>query len=136
MSPWPAMAACFATRPNGIPTSTRRRTAAGASSEVDRARELVVVAGERIDGAALGERGFERFIEWGCHGLLPESRMLYGRRMHELHRSLPVFDGLIIANFSRAVFEDMRRGGLTAANCTCSIWEGFSGTMQNVMRWK
>ena len=56
--------------------------------------------------------------------------------MHELHRSLTVFDGLIIANFSRAVFEDMRRGGLTAANCTCSIWEGFSGTMQNVMRWK
>jgi membrane dipeptidase len=37
---------------------------------------------------------------------------------------------------SRAVFEDMRRGGLTAANCTCSIWEGFRDTMTNVMRWK
>ena len=52
------------------------------------------------------------------------------------HRDLTVFDGLIVANFSRAVFEDMRRGGLTAANCTCSIWEGFRGTMENVMRWK
>lgn len=54
----------------------------------------------------------------------------------ELHKNLTVFDGLIIANFSRAIFEDMHRGGLTAANCTCSIWEGFRGTMANVMRWK
>ena len=30
----------------------------------------------------------------------------------------------------------MRRGGLTAANCTCCIWEGFIETMRNVMRWK
>src|SRR5438309_6413338 len=56
--------------------------------------------------------------------------------MHELHRSLTVFDGLIIANFSRAVFEDMRRGGLTAANCTCSVWEGFRGSMDNIARWQ
>jgi membrane dipeptidase len=54
----------------------------------------------------------------------------------ELHRDLTVFDGLIVANFSREVFEDMRRGGLTGANCTCSIWEGFRNTMANVMRWK
>jgi membrane dipeptidase len=54
----------------------------------------------------------------------------------ELHRDLTVFDGLIVANFSREVFEDMRRGGLTGANCTCSIWEGFRDTMANVMRWK
>src|SRR3954454_6184504 len=60
--------------------------------------------------------------------------MIYGRSMQ--HRDLTVFDGLIVANFSRAVFEDMRRGGLTAANCTCSIWEGFRGTMENVMRWQ
>ena len=53
-----------------------------------------------------------------------------------LHAGLTVFDGLIVSNFSRAVFEDMRRGGLTAANCTCCIWEGFSGTMNNVARWK
>src|SRR5688572_9655702 len=54
----------------------------------------------------------------------------------DLHRDLTVFDGLIVANFGREVFEDMRRGGLTAANCTCSIWEGFRDTMNNVARWK
>jgi membrane dipeptidase len=54
----------------------------------------------------------------------------------ELHRDLTVFDGLIVAKFGREVFEDMRRGGLTAANCTCCIWEGFRDTMNNVARWK
>jgi membrane dipeptidase len=29
----------------------------------------------------------------------------------------------------------MRKGGLTAANCTCSVWEGFSETMRNIARW-
>lgn len=53
-----------------------------------------------------------------------------------LHRDLTVFDGLIVAKFGREVFEDMRRGGLTAANCTCCIWEGFRDTMANVARWK
>ncbi len=53
-----------------------------------------------------------------------------------LHDNLIVFDGLVISNFSRAVFEDMRLGGLTAANCTCCIWEGFRDTMNNVARWK
>jgi membrane dipeptidase len=54
----------------------------------------------------------------------------------DLHRELTVVDGLVVANFGRAIFEDMRRGGLTAANCTCSIWEGFRATMDNVARWK
>ena len=53
-----------------------------------------------------------------------------------LHRELTVVDGLVVANFGRAIFEDMRRGGLTSANCTCSIWEGFRATMDNVARWK
>ena len=52
-----------------------------------------------------------------------------------LHHDLVVIDGLIISNFSRAVFEDMRRGGLTAANCTCSVWENFEGTMRNIAGW-
>lgn len=52
-----------------------------------------------------------------------------------LHARLSVVDGLIISNFSRAVFEDMRKGGLTAANCTCSVWENFSGTMRNIAQW-
>lgn len=54
----------------------------------------------------------------------------------DLHRELTVVDGLVVANFGRAIFEDMRRGGLSAANCTCSIWEGFRATMDNVARWK
>ena len=53
-----------------------------------------------------------------------------------LHNELIVLDGLIVANFSRAVFEDMGRGGLTAANCTCSVWEGFQATMDNIAAWK
>ncbi len=53
-----------------------------------------------------------------------------------LHQDAIVIDGLIISNFGRDVFEDMRRGGLTAANCTCSIWENFTESMRNVMQWK
>ena len=56
--------------------------------------------------------------------------------MNELHRDLVVFDGLIVSNWSRPVFEDMRRGGVTAANCTISVWEGFQATMDNLARFK
>jgi membrane dipeptidase len=56
--------------------------------------------------------------------------------MNELHRDLVVFDGLIVSNWSRPVFEDMRRGGVTSANCTVSIWEGFQSTMDNIARFK
>ena len=66
---------------------------------------------------------------------LPEVRAI-AMNAAELHREMTVFDGLIVANFSRDVFEDMRRGGLTAANCTCCVWEGFRDTMNNVARWK
>ncbi|GGB48786.1 hypothetical protein GCM10011502_22560 [Oceanisphaera marina] len=50
----------------------------------------------------------------------------------ELHNQAVVIDGLIIANWGRELFEDMRRGGLTAANCTVSVWEGFQGTVNNI----
>ena len=56
--------------------------------------------------------------------------------MTGLHDSLIVIDGLVISKWNRAVFADMRSGGLTAANCTCSIWEGFAETMRNIARWK
>lgn len=52
-----------------------------------------------------------------------------------LHDSLTVIDGLVISNWSRDVFEDMRAGGITAANCTCAVWEGFQGTMDNIAGW-
>ena len=53
-----------------------------------------------------------------------------------LHQDLIVIDGLIVSNFSRSVFEDMRSGGVTAANCTCSVWEDFQATMDNITTWK
>jgi membrane dipeptidase len=53
-----------------------------------------------------------------------------------LHDRIVVFDGLIVSNWSRSVFDDMGRGGLTAANCTCSVWEGFQATMNNIVQWK
>src|SRR5689334_14451144 len=57
-------------------------------------------------------------------------------RMTDLHADMIVVDGLIISKWSRSVFEEMRKGGLTAANCTCSVWEGFEGTMRNIADWK
>lgn len=56
--------------------------------------------------------------------------------MADLHADMTIVDGLIISRWSRSVFEDMRKGGLTAANCTCSVWEGFEATMRNVADWK
>ena len=53
-----------------------------------------------------------------------------------LHKSAIVIDGLVVSNWSRQVFEDMHRGGLTAANCTCSVWEGLRDTMINIAQWK
>ncbi|MDR9438727.1 MAG: dipeptidase [Halomonas sp.] len=52
----------------------------------------------------------------------------------ELHDDAIVLDGLIIAKWNRELFEDMRRGGLTAANCTVSVWEGFQATVDNIVR--
>ncbi len=51
------------------------------------------------------------------------------------HEDLIIFDGLIISKWDRAIFEDMRRGGVTGANCTCSVWEGFGATMANIAEW-
>ena len=54
----------------------------------------------------------------------------------KLHRDTIVIDGLIISKWDRQVFEDMHHGGLTAANCTCAVWEGFTETMDNIASWK
>ncbi|GED21367.1 dipeptidase [Halomonas halmophila] len=51
----------------------------------------------------------------------------------ELHNDSIVIDGLVIAKWNRELFEDMRKGGLTAANCTVSVWEGFQGTVNNIV---
>ena len=54
----------------------------------------------------------------------------------ELHQDAIVIDGLEISRWDRSVFEDMRRGGLTAINCTCAVWEGLRGAMDAVATWK
>jgi membrane dipeptidase len=55
--------------------------------------------------------------------------------MTSLHDDLIVFDGLIISDWGRPVFEDMRRGGVTGANCTTCVWEDAAGTMRNIAQW-
>jgi membrane dipeptidase len=52
--------------------------------------------------------------------------------MSNLHKDAIVIDGLIIAKWDRSIFEDMRVGGLSAANCTVSVWEGFADTVNNI----
>jgi membrane dipeptidase len=56
--------------------------------------------------------------------------------MSALHQKTIVIDGLIISKWDRSVFEDMRKGGLTAANCTVSVWEGFQDTVGNIATMK
>ena len=53
-----------------------------------------------------------------------------------LHDDAIVIDGLIIARWGPDVFRAMRDGGVTAANCTCSVWEDFPTTMKAVADWK
>lgn len=47
-----------------------------------------------------------------------------------------IADTLLVCNFDRSIFEEMRKGGITVANCTCSVWEGFHDTMKAVANWK
>ncbi|MAE65722.1 MAG: peptidase M19 [Phycisphaeraceae bacterium] len=54
----------------------------------------------------------------------------------QLHRDALVFDGLIVSRWGREVFEAMHRGGVTAANCTCTIWEDFRGSMDHIARFR
>lgn len=51
----------------------------------------------------------------------------------QLHQQSIIIDGLIIAKWDRALFEDMAKGGITTANCTVSVWEGFQATMDNIV---
>ena len=59
-----------------------------------------------------------------------------GELYKDLHKDLIVIDGLIISKWNREVFEDMRKGVITAANCTCSIWERINEPIINLAKWK
>ena len=55
-----------------------------------------------------------------------------------LHDDCLVVDGLQIARWGAEAFADQRAAGITAATCTCSVWEGFEETMANIaafQRW-
>ena len=52
--------------------------------------------------------------------------------MLPIHKNSIVIDGLIISKWDRSVFEDMQKSGITAANCTVSVWEGFKDTVDNI----
>ena len=52
-----------------------------------------------------------------------------------IHSRSIVIDGLVVSRWSRSVFEHMQRGGLTAANCTCCVWENTSSNMQYIDNW-
>ena len=54
----------------------------------------------------------------------------------QLYKDAIVFDGLIVSKWGEPVFEDMHRGGLSAANCTCSVWENFRGSMDKIAWFK
>ena len=53
-----------------------------------------------------------------------------------LHDDSIIIDGLIIAKWGPDIFRAMRAGGVTAANCTCSVWEGFPESMKAIAEWK
>ena len=53
-----------------------------------------------------------------------------------LHGETLVIDGLVVSNWGPDVFRSMQAGGLTAANCTCSVWENTADTRANVARWR
>ena len=54
----------------------------------------------------------------------------------KLHDEAIVIDGLIVSKWSPEIFRAMRAGGLTAANCTCSIWGGFDEAMRAIATWQ
>ena len=57
-------------------------------------------------------------------------------KANALHAAANIVDCLQISNWSEAVFQNMRRGGLTAVNCTCSILENFRETIKNLAWWR
>ncbi|RAZ90864.1 membrane dipeptidase [Mesorhizobium hawassense] len=47
-----------------------------------------------------------------------------------------LIDGLQYCNWSRAIFEEMRQGGLTAVHATVGYHEGFRETVRHLVDWR
>lgn len=54
---------------------------------------------------------------------------------HQIYKKSIVVDGLIISRWGEDIFREMHISGLTAANCTCSVWENFEETVRNIVKW-
>lgn len=53
-----------------------------------------------------------------------------------LHQQSIVIDGLQTCDWSRAIFEEMRDGGITAVNCASLLWKNFRKGIDYVSQWK
>ncbi|WP_319413094.1 membrane dipeptidase [uncultured Cohaesibacter sp.] len=52
-----------------------------------------------------------------------------------LHEEAILIDGLNICNWDREIFEEYRKGGVTAVSCTAAVWENFRDGMLEVSKW-
>ncbi|MCW2474035.1 dipeptidase [Candidatus Symbiopectobacterium sp. NZEC151] len=53
-----------------------------------------------------------------------------------LHQQSIVIDGLQTCDWSRAIFEEMRDGGITAVNCASLLWENFREGIDYASQWR
>ena len=56
-------------------------------------------------------------------------------RNRAVHDGAIIVDALQISNWGEGVFRNMRKGGLTAVNCTVSVLENFRQTIANIVEW-
>ena len=56
--------------------------------------------------------------------------------MTAIHDSLIFIDGLVISKWSRPVFADMRKGGLTAANALLNLGGVCRDDARDIAQWK
>lgn len=54
----------------------------------------------------------------------------------EFHHSLIVIDALEHSRWDRELFDEVRRGGLTAIHVTLAVWEDARTTLDTVARWR
>ena len=54
---------------------------------------------------------------------------------HNLHQELIVIDGLQYSNWDRAIFQQLRQGGLSAVHVTIAYWENTAETLRNIGQW-
>jgi len=49
-----------------------------------------------------------------------------------IHQDALIVDSLIVSDWEPDVFQSLHRGGLTAINATCAVWENFRETAENI----